>query len=459
MTDQQAPQFSGPYGHPLVKTPNLDRLAESGVVFDNHYTNCPICVPARMSFMTGRFLKNIGIWDNGVPLSEDSVTWAHRLRNVGYNAALSGKMHFRGDDQLHGFEAQLAYDINGRNRPTPPHWSRQMPEPEQRRDMKRGPGNSIEIVADRAVTDAALNYIRSEERNGKPWALSVGYVCPHPPFIAPPQYYDAYDPAGIDLPQVPADHYEKQNPAIQRMRRGRGYVETLPEDVIRDARRTYYALVTYVDDMVGELIQALEKTGQMEDTIIVFFSDHGEMLGEHGMWNKSNFYEHASRVPLIVSNPKRLPSGKRISQVTSTVDIVATMIEMAGAHKPDEAITDLDGASLLNLMTEGDPNWKDEAFSEYYANFSTAPMAMLRKGKYKLNYYQGDRPELYDLELDPGEMNDLAEDPDTVGVLDAMRTDLLSRWNPEAIDKEILRSQANRRYIKPYLFKYLDQWD
>jgi choline-sulfatase len=457
MTDQQAPQFSGPYGHPTVKTPTLDRLASEGVVFENAYTNCPICVPARMSYMTGRYVQNIGIWDNGVPLPEDTITWAHRLRAAGYSVSISGKIHFRGNDHLHGFEEQIGFDLNATAKPTPPDWSKPTPSKPQASDMRCGPGNTPEIETDTRVTAAALEYIRDAARKTAPWALHVGYVCPHSPFIAPERYFEMYNPdrIDIDLPEMPPGHLENQHPAVKRNRAARGQPDaTLPDAVVRRVRASYYGLITFVDDMVGQLIEALESTGQRDDTLIIFTADHGEMMGEHGMWMKSNFYEHSSRIPMILSAPNQPFAGKRISDPVSLVDLVSTIVSVAGAATPEEPLAPLDGTSLLPLI-HGEGKGPDDVFSEYYANFSAAPMAMLRRGKYKFNYYLHEDAELYDLEDDPGEFRNLASDSDHRNIREDLENRLLERWDPHDIEERILASQADRRFLKPYLYRYL----
>ena len=193
MADQHSAQVCGPYGHPIVQTPALNYLAETGVTFDNAYTNSPICVPSRMSFMTGRYINNIGVWDNGVPLREDAITWAHLLRCVGYRVALSGKMHFRGHDQWHGFEEQLAFDINARNHPSPVNWAKPLLEKPAVRTIRCGAGHIPEHDADDRATDAAEAYIRSTAKSDTPWALTVGLVAPHPPFIVPASFHKLYD--------------------------------------------------------------------------------------------------------------------------------------------------------------------------------------------------------------------------------------------------------------------------
>jgi len=460
MTDQQAPQFTGVYGHPIAQTPHLDRLAREGVVFDNAYTNCPICVPSRMSFLTGRRVQNIGIWDNGVPLREDATTWPHRLRSVGYNVALAGKAHFRGHDHLHGFEEQLAYDINAANRPKPPNWSAS-PKPRERTQtgMPRGAGHTAEHDADNAVEAAALNYINDPARQEKPWALLVGFVCPHNPYIAPKEYLDRYPVGSIDLPDVPAGHGKALHPHCRRIQEARG----IPEDgfdpqVVKEIRASYYALVTFIDDKLGRMLKALEETGQIDNTVVVFTSDHGDMMGEHAMFLKSCYYEHSSRVPMVMRFPEKFPAGKRIRQNVSLVDLTRALVDLAGAPDGGEDGTPpLDGDSLAPLAEGKAPNWKDEAFGEYCANFTLAPTAMLKKGRYKLNWYHREEPELYDLEEDPGERRNLAKDPRRKDELDALEKSLMARWDPNELETAILASQEERRFLEPYLFPYLEE--
>ena len=458
MSDQHGAHFSGPYGHPIVRTPNVDRLAAAGVVFENAYTSCPICVPARMSFMTGRYVQNLGIWDNGVPLREDAVTWAHRLRNVGYRVALSGKMHFRGFDQCHGFDAQLALDINAHNRPMPPDWSIPLSERDKpRRETGAGPGRTKEVEADDRVAAAALAYLQDQARRDGPWALVVGFVAPHPPYVVPRRFYDLYPHHQVDLPIIPEGHIRSLHPFLQRTRRARGYVdETMPEEVVRRTRATYYGQVTYADEQIGRMIQTLEQTGQLENTLVVYTADHGEMLGEHGLWFKSCFFEQATRIPLIVSWPRAFPRAKRVAAPISLVDLTATICDVAAASDAPEGIPLLDGKSLLPLIAGREESWPSDVFAEYYANLSSAPMAMLRRGRFKLNYYHGEEPELYDLETDPGEFRNLAGDPTTQAVREELTEALLDRWDPLDIERRVRDSQAERRFIEPYLFLYLN---
>ena len=450
MSDEHAPMYSSTYGHPLVRTPAMDRLAAEGVTFDNAYCNSPLCLPSRMSFMTGRFVHRIGAWDNASPLPQDEVTWAHLLRDAGYDAVLCGKQHFCGLDQLHGFRAQLARDLHaelwtedGVPRGVP-DWSRGTPPAAKPWPAlaDAGPGRTEEIDVDDLVEQRALEYLRDPARRRQPWVLTASFIAPHFPFVVPRRFWDMYPLAEIDLPAIPPGHLENQHPVYRRMRSHFGSVD-FPEELVRRGRAGYYGLISYLDEKIGNLLQALDDTGQSGDTLVIHLSDHGEMNGEHGMWRKSNFFEASSRVPLQIRWPGEIAAGRRVREVVSLVDVAATLADVAGTA----AEAELDGDSLLPLMKEGGP-WKDEAFCEYLAHGVAGPMAMLRRGRYKLNYSLGDPPELYDIETDPGEFTDLAGEAAFASVAAELQEDLLSRWDPVALDPQVRRSQARRGLIE-----------
>ena len=249
------------------------------------------------------------------------------------------------------------------------------------------------------------------------------------------------------MPEIPPGHLENQHPVYKHIRSMLGLID-FPEELVRRGRAGYYGLITYLDEKIGRLLDALEATGQRENTIVVYVSDHGDMNGEHGMWRKSNFYEASSRVPLQVVWPGRLPAGRRIGGVVSLVDLVATLVDIVGAPE----VAPQDGDSLLPLMRGEDEDWKDEAFSEYLAHGVTGPMAMLRHGRYKFNYSLGDRPELYDLVEDPDELVDLAADPGHRHIVEELQERLLSFWDPVALEEEVLRSQKERLLIERACF-------
>jgi len=445
MSDEHAPMYSSVYGHPVVQTPNMERLADEGVTFDSAYCNSPICMASRMSFMTGRFIHNIGTWDNVTALRSDEITWAHRLRSLGYDVALSGKQHFGGADQLHGFQAQLARDLHS-ERYHPIHaWDDGIVPAKQpwQEVYEAGAGLTEELVVDDLVQVKALEYIRDSARQDTPWALNASFIAPHFPLIAPKRFWDMYPLEDIDLPDIPDGHLDNLHPVYQRFRTMFGFPQ-FPDDIVRQARAGYYALITYLDEKIGELIDALKETGQYENTVIIHISDHGDMNGEHGMWRKSNFYEASSRVPLQIVWKDQIKGNQRIPEAVSLVDVVATICDIVD----DDTDSPLDGDSLLPLMTTGDDTWKDEAFSEYLAHGVDRPMAMLRKGKYKLNYSWNDPVELYDLQADPNEFHDLADSPEYHHIIVDMTTQLLADWNPAELDDTVRKSQQRQKYIE-----------
>ena len=245
------------------------------------------------------------------------------------------------------------------------------------------------------------------------------------------------------MPTIPPGHLDNQHPVYQRMRRAFGLAE-FPEELVRRARVGYYGLITYLDEKVGRLLDILEATGQRENTLVAYFSDHGELAGEHGMWRKSNFYEQSVRVPLQLAWPGQLPAGRRVNGAVSLVDLVATIVEAAGASSEGA----LDGDSLLALARDDAADWKDEAFSESLAHGVARPMAMLRRGQYKLNYSLDDPVELYDVARDPGEFHDLGNDPAYQGLREELRSALLAHWDPVDLERRIRRSQKDRLLIR-----------
>lgn len=441
MSDEHAPTYSSVYGHPLVQTPNMERLAALGITFDNAYCNSPLCMPSRMSFMTGRFIHHQDTWDNACPLRPDALTWAHLLDARGYDVALSGKQHFCGPDRLHGFQQQLARDLHAELAHPVFDWSQGViPALRPWSGMdEAGPGRSTEIEVDDYAQRRALDWLREPARRNRPWALNVSFIAPHFPFIVPQRFWDMYPPEDVDLPCIPPGHLDSLHPVYQRLRSMFGLVD-FPEQAVRRARAGYYGLISYLDEKIGQLLDTLEMTGQLENTVIIHLSDHGEMNGEHGLWRKSNFYEASARVPLQIAWPGRLPEGSRLPQVVSLVDVVATMLELADAEPP----VALDGDSMVSLMRGRDNDWKDEAFAEYCGHGVVAPMAMLRQGRFKFNYSHGDPPELYDLQEDPAEFHNLAGLPQMAQREREMQSRLLAHWDPQEIEIRVRRSQQER---------------
>ncbi len=464
--------WSSAYGHPFTRTPNMERMAEAGATFDAAYCNSPLCVPSRLSFMTGRYVSGCEGWDNAKPLPSDAPTWPYLLRSAGYDAALSGKMHLIGPDQLHGFGEQLSYDPHG--------GGHQADDAARRPDLSTGgrhpiylwedgvptadePWPSVKearagtgpmIAADDATEEAALAYLRDTARRDSPWALCVGFVAPHFPFIVPEPYFSMYYPEHADLPNSPPGHLDSLPAAARRLRQAFNF-SGYAEDEIRRARAAYYGLVTYLDDKIGRLLDALEEGGMAENTVIVHTSDHGESLGEHGLWRKMNFYEQSARVPLQIVWPGVIDGGQRFSGAVSLVDATATILDAAGLGKEDVGFTNPDGVSLLPQMMGSASEERDFAFVEHLAHGTDRPRAMARQGRWKFSYsHDRNAPdlELYDLRSDPGEFRNLADD----GVHEAVQKRLASRimevWgDPDKLDRRIRDSQRSRLLIRDVL--------
>lgn len=447
MSDEHTPTATGAYGHALVRTPHLDRLAKGGVLFENTYCNSPLCVPSRMSFMTGKEVHRIGAWDNGVPLGSDEVTWAHLFRRGGYETALCGKMHFIGPDQLHGFEKRLLSDIH-LSLIGAPDWDAGLDNPNaylsHKRVLNAGPGRGAHNDYDDAVHEHAVRYLRDWARGPRerPFFLCASYTAPHFPLQVPEKYFNLYYPNNVDMPFIPPGHLDRLHPAHQRLRKWFG-LEGLTAEQTRRARAAYYGLISFLDDKVGELIQVLDQERLRDNTLVIYLSDHGEMMGEHGLWWKCNFYEWSVRVPLIFSLPGRLPAGHRVREVVSLVDVVRTFLDFGGVEDPG----DLDGHSLLPLLDGRECAWKNVAFSEYHAHGINHSMRMLRAGRYKLNYVVDEPPELYDLETDPGEFDDLAGRPEYASLVAELTARVLAEWDPREIEARVRRSQKARRIV------------
>lgn len=455
MFDQMAPQFLSCYGHPLVKTPHIDALADNGVLFENSYTNFPLCVPSRASYMAGRYANAIEVWDNATDFSCATPTIAHYVRSKGYTATLCGKMHFIGPDQMHGFEQRLVTDVYPSNFAWTPDWT-------------EGPQNRPTGINMRAVVDSGtcvrslqMDYdeeveffahqklydlVRFSEK--QPIFLMVSFTHPHSPFITRKEFWDRYDHDDIDMPKVPPIPLDEQDEMSRWLHYAHGGdLDEVTDEHIRNARHAYYGMVSYCDDKVGRIMATLDEVGLTDDTVVIFTSDHGEMLGERGGWYKQYFYENSSRVPLIISSPKRFKPG-RLEHCVSLVDILPTAMDLACDGEAWEPAGALDGQSLMPLLEGEDSDRDDTVISEYTGEGTCAPCRMIRRGKYKLIYTHGHPDLLYDLEADPLELTNLAEDAAHSATREELRTALLQDWDPESVNERALQSQRNRRLIQ-----------
>ncbi|MCB8961286.1 MAG: choline-sulfatase [Ardenticatenales bacterium] len=449
MVDQLAAPALACYGHPLTKTPNLDRLAASGVVFENAYCNSPLCSPSRASMMTGQLPSQIGTYDNAAHFSADIPTLAHYLRAAGYQTCLSGKMHFVGPDQLHGFEERLTTDIYPADYGWTPDWEQPEVRPSWYHNMlsvvQAGTCvSSNQLDFDEEVAYHSVRHLSQLARRDdtRPWFLLASFTHPHDPFAIPQAYWDRYDHAAIDMPAVPQLPYDELDPHSQRLHHvcAMAEYEQTPERV-RNARHAYYGAISYIDDKVGQLLAGLEATGQADNTIILFVSDHGEMLGERGLWYKMSFFEWSARVPIILHAPRRW-AARRVATPVSLVDILPTLSELAGhpATAPELA-----GQSLVPLA-EGAAEERT-VYGEMLAEGAVAPLLLIRRGNYKYIYSEPDPEQLYDLANDPLEMDNLAGKPEFQTLCSEFRAEMNQKWAVAALHQQILASQRRRRLV------------
>lgn len=452
MTDEQNVAMSSVYGHPFVRTPNMRRLAGRGVTIESAYCNSPTCVPSRSSFMTGRYPHQLGAYDLGSRLSSEHPTWAHLFNIAGYETVLCGKMHFVGDDQMHGFRKRLVEDCHGdATHHGVPEWdalpgrggSPRTPSLARDRINRAGRADlNWRHEYDYRVRDESVRYLKEYAAGSreKPFVLCTSFIAPHFPLVCEQKYFDLYYPKLADLPKnpEPPDH-----PMYRRFRRLFDMEEPFDPEQVKRCRAAYYGLITFVDDLFGDVLDALDEAGLSDDTLVVFTSDHGEMLGERGLWWKSAMLEPAARVPLIWSWPGKLPKGERRDSVASLIDIVPTILEAAGVERPEY----LEGDSLLAHLEGQEGEWKNEAFVEYLAHGAIHPQACVRRGRYKFIYALHEPAQLYDLEEDPDELVDLGRDPRYGGKVRAFERELLSWWPAMELDGAVRRSQRLRKMV------------
>ena len=419
MSDEHSKRVMGAYGTPLISTPNLDRLAERGTLFENAYTPCPICVPARAAFATGRWVHRIGYWDNAHPYLGTPPSWGHRLQAAGIRCESIGKLHYRAAEDPTGFDNEILPmhvldgkgDVQAMIRRPPP----KRPSTAQLAG-DAGPGESTYLAYDRAIRDRAIAWLEAAARapRERPWCLFVSFVCPHFPLVAPREFFDLYPLDKLPLPRLRGPGEFPDHPVLETLRRIQDYDDHFEdEEHVKIAIAAYWGMVSFLDDNIGRVLAALERTGLGRDTLVVYTSDHGDNLGTRTFWGKSNGAEESVAVPLFVEGPD-VPRGRRVATIINLVDVYPTIVQTVGLE-PTAEERDLPGRSLLELACG--PEIARDGFSEYHAVGSTTGIFMLRFGRYKYVHYEGHRPQLFDLAADPFESRDLALVPDHEALL------------------------------------------
>lgn len=417
LSDQHNKRVLGCYGHPLIQTPNLDKLAARGTRFTSAYTPCPICVPARAAFATGRHVHDIRFWDNAIAYDGSVPSWGHRTMAQGHRTVSIGKLHYvKSDPTRNGFDEEVMPmhiadglgDLSGliRDEIIIRTGDRKVPE-------ESGPGESHYSRYDRDIADAACQWLASEGKktHDKPWVLYVGFVCPHPPFKAPPALYEMYRKMNLPMPDRYAQAERPRHPHLDAMRKIRPYDEGFKnEDDVRHVIASYYGCTTYMDQNVGRVLGALENCGLLDNTRVIYGSDHGENLGTRGFWAKSTLYEESAGIPLIAAGPD-IPQGSVVDTPVSLVDGFPTILQAVGA-RADAADADLPGVSLIDIANGAKP--QRTVLSQYHASASISGSFAIRcgnNGRYKYMHYTGFAPMLFDMQTDPYERNDLAGNP------------------------------------------------
>lgn len=450
MADQLTPMALAAYGNQITKTPNIDALATGGVVFDSAYCNSPLCAPSRYVFMSGKLPSTIGAYDNAAELASDVLTFGHYLRHADYRTILSGKMHFCGADQLHGFEERLTTDIYPADFGWTPDWERPEVRPSWYHNMSSvidaGPcirTNQLDYDDEVVFSARQKLFDIARDKDTRPFCMVVSMTHPHDPYAIPEQYWNLYRDDEIALPRVTLAP-EQLDPHSQRLRHVSDMDRTpVSEQQVRNARRAYYGAVSYVDEQIGSIRRTLDQTRLADNTIIIVTSDHGEMLGERGLWYKMSFFESSSRVPLIVHAPHRF-SARRVTASVSLVDILPTLVDLAFDGAAPCYPETIDGRSLLpHLQGRGG---HDEVTGEYFGEGAIAPVIMIRRGAYKFIHSPADPDQLFELDNDPNELNNMIDDPAAVDILREFRNEVAARWNMPKLHDQVVSSQRRRRF-------------
>jgi len=435
----------------FLHTPHLKSLAKRSVRFANSYTASPLCAPARASFMSGQLPSRTRVYDNAAEFASDIPTYAHHLRRAGYQTSLSGKMHFVGPDQLHGFEERLTTDIY----PADFGWTPDYTKPGERIDWwyhnlgsVTGAGvaeitNQMEYDDEVAYNATRKLYDLSRGQDDRPWCLTVSFTHPHDPYVARRRFWDLYENCPQLDPAVAAIPYEDQDPHSQRLMDACDHRSfDITRENIRRARQGYFASISYVDEKIGEILDVLQRSRMADDTAILFVSDHGDMLGDRGLWFKMNFFEGSARVPLMIAAPGWQPA--LVTQPVSTLDVCPTLASIAGLDISDLAPW-TDGEDLTALARGA--RSREPVPMEYAAEGSVAPMVAIRDGNFKLTLCACDPPILVDLEADPDELLNLADDPEHVEALKRLSAMAADRWDLNRFDAAVRESQARRHVV------------
>lgn len=445
MSDEHNPHFLGFRGHPVVRTPHMDRLAACGVSFVSAYTPSPVCVPARAAFATGKYVHDIKFWDNAMPFDGSVPSWHSLLRERGHQVVSIGKLHFRSSDDDNGFsEEQIGmHVIDGEGDLLGLIRDEDMPKRKGAYKMARmaGPGESLYTTYDRDITARAQIWLREEAQRyaGKPWVLFVSLVCPHFPLTAPPEHFYRYYDQELPLPKLYGERHKPQHPYIEDYRQSFAYDDFFETpEMVKRAQAGYLGLCSFLDENIGKILQAVQDGGWAENTRIVYTSDHGDNVGSRGLWGKSTMYEESVSVPLIVVGPG-FTGGREVTTPASLLDIYPFIFSTVGAVDENTVTVSHPGTDLVRLSDGQDAD--RAVFSEYHGMGSKSAAYMIRKGHHKLVFYTDYPPQLFDLKADPQELEDIADLPSSNKVMRDLMVELTKVCDPKKADREAKATQ------------------
>lgn len=443
MSDEHSPKALGCYGSEVVKTPHLDALAARGTRFSHAYCSSPVCIPARASFAVGKYIHQIGYWDNADAYDGAISSWHHKLRERQHDVVSIGKLHFRKPDEDHGFSQEIIPmhiiegkgDLMGLVRSELP-----VRKGAYKMAHYAGPGESQYTFYDREITARAQVWLReaAKRESDKPWVLFVSLVAPHFPLTAPPEHYYRYYDQNLPMPKLYEKSERPQHPYLVDYARSFNYDDYFDREAVKRAVAGYYGLCSFLDENIGKILRSLEDAGLADDTRVVYTSDHGDNMGTRGLWGKSTMFEETAAVPLIIAGAD-IPRGETIVTPVSHVDIYPFILDAVG-NQELQLREGFPGTSLFDLAQGATPD--RNVLVEYHGMGSTTGAFMIRHGKYKYVHYIGYPAQLFDLEADPEELIDLATNPHYAAALDECRDRLYRMCDPDEVDARAKARQA-----------------
>jgi len=443
MSDEHNPKILGRAGHPIIETPHLDSLIDRGTYFKNTYTTSPVCIPARAGFACGKYINQIGFWDNADAYDGSIPSWHHIVREKGYNVTSIGKLHFRDYEEDHGFtEEQIPMHILGGKGDLLGLIRDDLPRRGGSKKMAAlaGPGESQYTFYDKEICSKAQIWLREKAlKENKPWVLFVSFVAPHFPLTAPPEHFYKYWGRDLPMPLLYAREERPKHPYLEDYRNSFCYDDYFEDtDQVKRALCGYFGLVSYLDENIGKILNTLNEVGLAENTNILYTSDHGDNLGARGLWGKSTMFEEIAGVPLIMAGPD-VPKGIQIQDSVSHVDCFPTILQGVGIDF-QSVKDDHPGVSLFDIANGHKPD--RTVISEYHGMGTTTGAYALRNGKWKYVYYPKYPAQLFDLENDPNEILDLGQDLKYSHVIEECHKKLLTVCDPVETDRRAKSRQA-----------------